>query len=417
MRHATRAMAAITAAITAAALAAALAGGARAEDYRLGPGDVLRITVLDRPDLSLDATRLRPGGALMLPRLGTLALGGLTAEEARAAIEARLRDREGLARPEVVVEIAAYRPVFVAGDVSRPGSYEYHPGMTVLHAISLAGSFTRPEPADAAVRLEAGRLRAALGQHADEIAVAAVRRARLLAERDGTALAPPAAAAGLVGPERLAGLLANEAAIRAERDATLTGQVETLRRLQAELDNEVAALRAQLEAKERQAALIEEEAARVADLAARDLVSLQRALEVRRARIEIDADRLEILAFISRAQTARGRIDQEILNLRAARALEILSGIKDEEDRIARTEALVAATQAQLAVADRLAVGLGTAEFRAIAALGAETLTLIRRGPEGDRIIPVTLLDRMRPDDILFVPYQGVEIPAGTASR
>jgi protein involved in polysaccharide export with SLBB domain len=403
----------------AAALALALAGtpdALRAEDYQLAAGDVLAIHILDRPDLSVETARLQPGGRLMLPRLGSLDLGGMTAEAARDAIEDRLRTIEGLTRPDVTVEIQEYRPVFVAGDVNGPGGFEYKPGMTVLHAITLAGGFVRPEAADANARLEAGRLRQALTQFDEQEAVSRVNLARLLAERDDTPFTAPAGTAALVTPDRLASLMATETAIMAERRVTFEGLLKNLTILQAEYDNEIKALNGQLAAKEAQTALIEEEAATVRDLASRDLVSLQRELQVRNAAIEIDANKLEIGAFISRAQSARGRLDQDALSLRAERKIEILSGIKEQQDGLADLALSRAGALAQLGVADRLSVGIGGAEFRAMERLGGgNAITIVRPDPDGDRVLSVSLLDRMMPDDMLFVPYQSV-VPAGSAA-
>jgi polysaccharide export outer membrane protein len=40
------------------------------------------------------------------------------------------------------VEVLKYRPVFILGEVSKPGEYPYQPGMTVLTAVAIAGGFT-----------------------------------------------------------------------------------------------------------------------------------------------------------------------------------------------------------------------------------------------------------------------------------
>jgi polysaccharide export outer membrane protein len=55
---------------------------------------------------------------------------------------AALKSRELIKTPSVAVEISQYRPIFVLGEVSRPGSYAYQPDMTVLTAVALAGGFT-----------------------------------------------------------------------------------------------------------------------------------------------------------------------------------------------------------------------------------------------------------------------------------
>jgi polysaccharide export outer membrane protein len=44
--------------------------------------------------------------------------------------------------PSVAVQVLAYRPIFVLGEVSKPGQYPYQPGMTMLTAVAAAGGFT-----------------------------------------------------------------------------------------------------------------------------------------------------------------------------------------------------------------------------------------------------------------------------------
>ena len=53
------------------------------------------------------------------------------------------RSRGNLVRnPSVAVEIIAYRPIYVLGEVNKPGQYPYQPGMTVVTAVAVAGGFT-----------------------------------------------------------------------------------------------------------------------------------------------------------------------------------------------------------------------------------------------------------------------------------
>jgi len=58
-----------------------------------------------------------------------------------AAISAKLR--AGFIRePSVAVEIEAYRPFFILGEVAAPGQYPYVPHMTVETAVAIAGGFS-----------------------------------------------------------------------------------------------------------------------------------------------------------------------------------------------------------------------------------------------------------------------------------
>ena len=47
-----------------------------------------------------------------------------------------------LRKPSVSVEVATYRPIYVLGEVNKPGQYPYQPGMTVVSAAAVAGGFT-----------------------------------------------------------------------------------------------------------------------------------------------------------------------------------------------------------------------------------------------------------------------------------
>ena len=92
-------------------------------DYRLAPGDRLTIAVFDEPQLSGDFF-IDGGGEVLLPLAGSVRISGLTLAEAQALIQKQFADGV-LTRPAVSLRIKAYRPLFVAGVVKRPGSYRF----------------------------------------------------------------------------------------------------------------------------------------------------------------------------------------------------------------------------------------------------------------------------------------------------
>jgi polysaccharide export outer membrane protein len=111
------------------------------EPYRLATGDNLRINVFDDSRLTGEF-RVNDSGNVALPLVGSVRAAGLTSAELEAAIVGALR-RSGLfQRPTVAVEVAEYRPVYLLGEVSRPGPVEFRPGMTMLTAITVGGGFT-----------------------------------------------------------------------------------------------------------------------------------------------------------------------------------------------------------------------------------------------------------------------------------
>lgn len=117
--------------------------------YRLGPGDLVRVTVFRQPDLS-GQFRLDGDGELALPLAGEIRAGGLTTRELEQAIAARLRDANYLLHPQVNVQVLTYRPFYIVGEVRRPGEYQYQSGMTLINAVALAGGYSHRAKASAA---------------------------------------------------------------------------------------------------------------------------------------------------------------------------------------------------------------------------------------------------------------------------
>ncbi|MBX6374791.1 MAG: polysaccharide export protein [Acetobacteraceae bacterium] len=114
--------------------------GNRADVYRLGPNDEVRVTVFNDPRLTGEF-RVTDTGAIALPLVGTVPALGRSTREVERAIEREMQ-RKGLFRdPSVAVEVRSYRPVYVLGMVERGGRYPYEPGMTVLSAVAVAGGF------------------------------------------------------------------------------------------------------------------------------------------------------------------------------------------------------------------------------------------------------------------------------------
>jgi polysaccharide export outer membrane protein len=110
-------------------------------EYRLGPGDQVRLITFGEDQLTGEF-RVDAGGAVALPLVGDLHAGGLTPRGLAQATEAALVRLQLMPSPSVSVEVIAYRPFFVLGEVTRPGQYAYQPGMTVVAAVAVAGGFT-----------------------------------------------------------------------------------------------------------------------------------------------------------------------------------------------------------------------------------------------------------------------------------
>lgn len=108
--------------------------------YTLGSGDRLRIIVFGQDSLS-NSYSVDGAGRISMALIGPVPAEGLTTQGLQHAIEAKLRDGF-LREPRVSVEVEAFRPFFVLGEVTLPGQYPFVNGMTVETAVAIAGGFT-----------------------------------------------------------------------------------------------------------------------------------------------------------------------------------------------------------------------------------------------------------------------------------
>jgi polysaccharide export outer membrane protein len=129
-----------------------LSGPARAE-YLLNPGDVISIATVGSDDLKQSAM-IDAEGELTLPLVGRVKAAGSTIEELRTRVVSILATKvlrrltsDGREYPVVLsagqlsLTISQYAPVYITGDVAKPGEQTYRPGLTVRQAVALAGGY------------------------------------------------------------------------------------------------------------------------------------------------------------------------------------------------------------------------------------------------------------------------------------
>jgi polysaccharide export outer membrane protein len=111
------------------------------QDYRLGPGDAVRLITFGEESLSGEF-RVGDKGMVSMPLVGAVQAAGLSPDALATKVADTLSRANLLRAPSVSAEVIAYRPIFVLGEVSKPGQYPYQPGMTVVTAAAVAGGFT-----------------------------------------------------------------------------------------------------------------------------------------------------------------------------------------------------------------------------------------------------------------------------------
>lgn len=107
--------------------------------YTLSSGDRLRIIVFGQDALT-NSYSVDGAGRISMPLIGLVNANGVTTASLERAIESRLRGGY-LREPKVSVEVEAYRPFFVLGEVTTAGQYPFVNDLTVQKAVAIAGGF------------------------------------------------------------------------------------------------------------------------------------------------------------------------------------------------------------------------------------------------------------------------------------
>ncbi len=115
----------------------------------LGPGDVFLLEIVGEKDLPKEY-QVAADGSVDVPYIHNVKVIGLEAQEVAQLVRRLLIEQKFLADPSVIVQVKEFhsRRVTVLGQVAKPGSYPYTPGLSLIQAISLAGGLTAIADAD-----------------------------------------------------------------------------------------------------------------------------------------------------------------------------------------------------------------------------------------------------------------------------
>ncbi|WP_188610346.1 polysaccharide biosynthesis/export family protein [Chelatococcus reniformis] len=312
-----------------------------AESYTLGPQDKLRIKVYEwraSQDKLVEWEGLNDefivaaNGTISLPLVGEVMATGKTPSEVASAIGQRLQRRMNLVQPpDTNVDVILYRPVYVVGDVTKPGDFPFRPGLTVLQAVSLAGGVLRTSDLARDALTTQGELASTALQRDGLIA----RQARLKSEAaGGDAVTFPQALLARRSAPQIAALLDQEVSIFKTRAEAYRTQTNALSALKSYLEKEVTSLVAQMETETTQAALINKELEGISSLVAKGLAAAPRQYALERAKAEMQGARLRLEASMLRAHQEISKADISLLELKNKREGDVAIEIRETDQKL-----------------------------------------------------------------------------------
>jgi len=293
-------------------------------------GDTLNLTILGVPLLSGKKV-VDSKGNVTVPLLGDVKVTEVPLSDLARQVEAMLVERNVVKKADVTIAVYEYAPIFVDGDVARPGEYKYRPEMAVRSAIAQAGGI---DPSGGGIRrLTAPQVVDARSEYnaaAIELAKQTARTARLKAELAGADKFDVSSVHSSVGVEDavLKDIVATEAKqMEAAHDALvhkrehLTKQVEGAKAQIADLEPAEKEMKSSLEQ-------VKQQLAHTKEMVDQGLVTVQRVEEASRTVVQAQTQAYEMsarLAQIRKEAVDRARELDTFNDEYRARTLEALS--------------------------------------------------------------------------------------------
>jgi polysaccharide biosynthesis/export protein len=387
--------------VVAAAASPGLAQGM--PDLTVERGDVLSVTVQEDPTLSREAP-VDAFGRIVLPQVGSVEVAGQGLDAVGERIAVALAERDILRAPTVTVEVASYRPFYVGGAVTQQGAIPYEPGLTVRHALLLAGGLERDDEAGSPSVADLLEINAEWRATTFALFEVNSRIARLEAELDLSpeVRRPDAAEVGEAEAEAVASL---DAALLADRLEIRGADQQHLRDLMAAVDVELDVLSEQSDHLDEEAEIQGQDLDNARELLANGLISQPRVHELEREQLALTRTRLDVQAYEARARQNRETIDYELENAERAWRIDTRAALRD-----AVLERTGLAAEVELLAAELLASGIRLSDRVAPAELEPEVVIYRLVGGE-EQALGAGMTTPVLPGDILDVaiaaPPQG----------
>jgi polysaccharide export outer membrane protein len=387
-------------------------------EYRLEVGDVIEISVAGVPDLR-QRVAVQWDGSISFPLLGTFVAVGLSPSEVRAKIQAQLstkafRQRAPDGRENVIViepdqvtaGVVEYRPIYVNGDVSRPGEQTFRPHMTVRQAVALSGGYelmrfrmNHPFLESADLRSDYETLWADFAKEQ-----AHIWRMRIeLGDKDNAE--QKLAADAPISPSAIAQITSLEAKqLKTRQDDYLREKI-FLQRGVKQSEEQIQVLTDQLEKEDQGLQADSQDLQRIAGLFGRGAIPMPRVSEARRAVLLSSTRKLQTTAQLMQLRKQRDDFTRQLERLDDLRRITLLRELQEAGVRADQLRAKLRSVGEKLQftglVKSQLVRGTG----------GKPEILIVRKAEEGRTRFNAEEDSELQPGDVVEVALRTEQAP------
>jgi polysaccharide export outer membrane protein len=392
---------------------------AAAAEYRLDVGDVIEISIARIPTLQRRIP-IQLDGTVSFPLLGSVIVAGLTPRQAEVKIQSGLATKVYQASnvngpggdiviqaDEVSATVVEYRPIYVDGDVSRPGEFAYRPRMTVRQAVALSGGYDTLRYRAVNPILEGADLRSDYESLWTDLAKERAHIARIRAELadkndfDQTALTKVP-----LPRSTLSEILQVESEALHVRQRDRQRQKAFLQSAVKQGNEQIAVLSEQRATEQKGVQADAEELQRSLDLYSKGTLTSPRVTDARRAVLLSSSRALQTNVQLIQLKRQQDEISRQLEQLDDVRRVELLRELQDSQVRLAEIRAKLQGVGDKLEytslLKSRVARGNGS----------KAEIAVIRKSGDARERLETTEDTELQPGDVVEISLRG----GGTAT-
>jgi polysaccharide export outer membrane protein len=385
---------------------------ARAE-YHLDVGDVIEISVATVPELQRRVP-ITLDGSISFPLLGTVMVAGLAPSQAQAKIQAtlankifQLRMSDGRSNDividpnEVTATVVEYRPIYVNGDVSKPGEHPYRLLMTVRQAVALSGGYDTIRVRLSDPILDLAGLKSDYKSLWIEFAKERVHIWRLKTELGDTAGTDQMPLADVPLPQSdLSEISRLETERLSIRQADYQREREFLQRAIKQGSDQIKTLSEQQQKEEQGVQSDVEELQRDLELYSKGTLTSPRVTDARRAVLLSSTRKLQTAVQLMQLKKQQDEVQRRLEQLDDRRRIESLGDLQEAGVKLGEIRAKLQGVEDKIEYTGLLRSQLAHSER------SRPEIAIIRKSEKGPRRLVATEESELQPGDVVEVAVQ-----------